>query len=331
MRDNSTAVAALALGLIVMALVGQCYGQLNVGFYQGKCQDVDFDVEQFIRQRVESAYEQDSTLAAAMLRMLFHDCFVRGCDASILLNGNDTEKTAGPNRTVRGYELIEDIKKAVEEICPEVVSCADIIVIVTRVTVYLASGRTNWYDVETGRRDGVISRASEAKSNLPAPDVPVPKAVSMFNVIGLSVEDFVLLMGGHTVGISHCVNFQDRLYNFGGNPGASDPSIHPKFLPVLKSTCPKNGTGGNFTNLDQITPKSVDNGYYNSIRKRHGILQIDQDIVFNPLTSSIVAHFAANKADFDLKFGVALNNLARVGCLSGTQGQIRTTCGSVRG
>lgn len=58
-----------------------------------------------------------------------------------------------------------------------------------------ASGRTNWYDVETGRRDGVISRASEAKSNLPAPDVPVPKAVSMFNVIGLSVEDFVLLMG----------------------------------------------------------------------------------------------------------------------------------------
>lgn len=44
-----------------------------------------------------------------------------------------------PNRTVRGFELIDEIKMALEDesVCPGIVSCADIIVIVTRVTVYL--------------------------------------------------------------------------------------------------------------------------------------------------------------------------------------------------
>jgi len=63
----------------------------------------------------------------------------KGCDASILLDGSDTEKTAGPNGSVRGYNLVDSCKNTLEKNCPGVVSCADIIVIATRVSVFLVS------------------------------------------------------------------------------------------------------------------------------------------------------------------------------------------------
>ncbi|KAL2944313.1 Peroxidase 60 [Bienertia sinuspersici] len=210
MKREKSSTATLALGIMVMTLFGQCYGQLTFGFYEGKCKgkkNVDVDVEQLIFEIVESAFKQDRTLAAAMLRMLFHDCFVRGCDASILLDGEGTEKTAGPNLTVRGYELIDAVKSAVEKNCRRrLVSCADIIVIVTRVTVFLASGRTNWYNVKTGRRDGSESFANEANQNLPSPFEPVPRAISMFQAKNLSVQDFVdTLLESHNALISKLV------------------------------------------------------------------------------------------------------------------------------
>ena len=65
------------------------------------------------------------------------------CDASILLSGSDSERTAFPNSGVRGFDVIDEAKAAVEAVCPGVVSCADIIVMATRdavqfklVTVY---------------------------------------------------------------------------------------------------------------------------------------------------------------------------------------------------
>lgn len=42
------------------------------------------------------------------------------------------EKTAPPNLSVRGYDFIEEIKTEIENTCPGVVSCADIIVMATR-------------------------------------------------------------------------------------------------------------------------------------------------------------------------------------------------------
>ena len=63
--------------------------------------------------------------------------YEKGCDASILLDGSNSEKTDGSNASVRGYELIDACKASLEKKCPGVVSCADIIVIATRVAVFL--------------------------------------------------------------------------------------------------------------------------------------------------------------------------------------------------
>ena len=69
----------------------------------------------------------DPTLAGPILRMHFHDCFVRGCDASVLIAGAGTERTAGPNLSLRGFDVIDDAKAKIEALCPGVVSCADIL------------------------------------------------------------------------------------------------------------------------------------------------------------------------------------------------------------
>jgi len=61
----------------------------------------------------------------------------KGCDASILLDGKNTEKTAAPNRSVDGFDIIDDAKAAVEKKCPGVVSCADIIIIAARSAMFL--------------------------------------------------------------------------------------------------------------------------------------------------------------------------------------------------
>lgn len=67
----------------------------------------------------------------------------QGCDASILLDDTPDfigEKTAGSNvNSARGFEVIDSIKAAVEDVCPGVVSCADILAIAARDSVSLVS------------------------------------------------------------------------------------------------------------------------------------------------------------------------------------------------
>ncbi|KAJ8428122.1 hypothetical protein Cgig2_000894 [Carnegiea gigantea] len=51
----------------------------------------------------------------------------KGCDGSVFLDGGDTEKTATPSQDLGGFNTVDDIKTAIEKICPEVVSCADVL------------------------------------------------------------------------------------------------------------------------------------------------------------------------------------------------------------
>jgi len=63
------------------------------------------------------------------------DRFVQGCDGSVLIAStpdNVAERDAVPNLTVRGYDIVDDIKRQVEAMCPGVVSCADIITLASR-------------------------------------------------------------------------------------------------------------------------------------------------------------------------------------------------------
>ncbi|KAL9375657.1 hypothetical protein Peur_032536 [Populus x canadensis] len=314
------AFLTLALGFISVNFAGFCFGALQVGFYRGKCGFAD--VEAIAAGVITAQFFRDPSTVAALLRLQFHDCFVNGCDASILVDGSNSEKTAIPNLSVRGYEIIDQAKAAVENACPGVVSCADLIAIATRDVVFLSGGGR--YDVQTGRRDGLVSAAKNV--SLPGPAISVPEAIAAFSDKGLTVTEMVLLLGAHSVGIAHCSFIKDRLFNF-ENTGRPDPSMDPFLENILRSRCPPFATVDNTVNLDQnsFSPFTISNTYYQTVMLHRGILQIDQDLGTDPSTMPVVKNLA-NAFDFPARFGAAMVKLGAIGVLTGTQGEIRRSC-----
>lgn len=107
----------------------------RVGFYSSTCPRV----ESIVQSTVKSHFQSDQTLAPGLLRLHFHDCFIQGCDGSILVDGSDAEKNAPENGGLRGFEVIDDAKKQIEAVCPGVVSCADILALAARDAVVLVN------------------------------------------------------------------------------------------------------------------------------------------------------------------------------------------------
>ncbi|CAN4113489.1 unnamed protein product [Withania somnifera] len=291
----------LCINLHLAAIVS---AQLQVGFYNinNRCPRA----ETIVRDTVRSRFFADRSITAALLRMYFHDCFVRGCDASLLIDSKNTknkrsEKDAGANGSVRGYELIDQIKSKLEATCPMTVSCADIIALATRDAVALAGGHS--YNIPTGRRDGLVSDPSLV--NLPAPSLTVPQTFQFFRSKGFTINDMVTLLGGHTVGVAHCSLFQrDRL-------SRADGSMDPKLFSMF---------------LDQNTSFIVDNSFYKQLRLKKGILKVDQLLASDKSTAGTVANFASNPKAFQQAFANALIKLGNTEVLMGKSGEIRKNC-----
>ncbi|KAJ8428117.1 hypothetical protein Cgig2_000889 [Carnegiea gigantea] len=279
---------------------GEAVG-LEVGFYDGKCSS-SVDVEAIIAEQTQEEFKNDPTILPALLRMQFHDCFVHGCDASILIDGQSTEKTAGPNGSVRGYEFIEAVKATLEEQCPGVVSCADIIAVATKELIRLGQGLD--YPVQTGRRDGLVSRAQDV--NLPSPDMTASEAAAFFDARGFSAEEMVALLGCHTVGITHCNFFQERI-----NPGSGkfDRNMDPRLRSQLIALC-QNGPGTpTRLNQDPTNENTVDNTFYGQLLANRGILPVDQDLSRDSETRRFVLGMAGNNTLFNIKLANAMIKL----------------------
>ncbi|PRQ30532.1 putative peroxidase [Rosa chinensis] len=62
----------------------------------------------------------------------------QGCDASVLLDDSNGDKNhsienqATPNRSLKGFDKIDQIKVELENVCPAVVSCADVLALAAR-------------------------------------------------------------------------------------------------------------------------------------------------------------------------------------------------------
>lgn len=146
---------------------------LSLNYYEKTCPDAEW----IIAAAVKATAAKDKTVPAALLRMHFHDCFIRvlsfllislvniylfiylfwrfkvhfglnrlhffsvkGCDASVLLNSkgsNKAEKDGPPNVSLHAFYVIDNAKKQVETLCPGVVSCADILALAARDAVVL--------------------------------------------------------------------------------------------------------------------------------------------------------------------------------------------------
>ncbi|KAF8050916.1 hypothetical protein N665_1856s0004 [Sinapis alba] len=292
------------------------FAQLRVGFYSRSCPQAETIVRNLVRQR----FGVDPTVTAALLRMHFHDCFVRGCDASLLIDSTaarPSEKSAGPNGSVREFDLIDRIKAQLEAACPSTVSCADIVTLATRDSVALAGGPS--YSIPTGRRDGLVSKSADVA--LPGPTISVAGAVSLFTNKGMNVFDAVALLGAHTVGQGNCGLFNDRITNFQGT-GRPDPSMDPALVSSLRNTCRNSASAA----LDQSSPLRFDNQFFKQLRKRRGVLQVDQRLATDRQTRGVVARYANNNAFFKRQFIRAMIKMGAVDVLTGRAGEIRRNC-----
>ncbi|KAH7279994.1 hypothetical protein KP509_37G047100 [Ceratopteris richardii] len=256
-------------------------------------------------------------------------------DASIMLDSkpnHPAEKDALPNLTLRGFDVIDAAKEAVESACPGVVSCADILVMATRDAVALAGGPR--YDVPTGRLDGKISIKDEALA-LPSPSFPVEQSRESFIEKGLAEEDMVALLGAHTVGVALCGFFNDRLFNYHGTGGA-DPSMNPILAANLSNVCPNpfftESNADPPINLDQATPSIFDSAYFHQLVAGNGILQIDQEIIADPSTGKLVHSFTSPDVFFPA-FVKSINKMTNIGVITGSSplGEVRRRCNASNG
>ncbi|GJN20154.1 hypothetical protein PR202_gb07495 [Eleusine coracana subsp. coracana] len=317
-------IEALMVALAVLALATGGSAQLQYGFYKNKCNASD--VEAVVQGIVKARFAREAPIVAYLLRLQFHECAVNGCDGGLLIDGPGTEKTAPPNLSVKGYDLIAAIKAELERRCPGVVSCSDIEILATRDAVALAGGPA--YTVRTGRRDRRQSRASDVK--LPGSEYTAAQAIAYYAKLGMSAYDTVLLLGAHTVGATHCSSIKNsRLYGYGGKMGATDPAMDPTLASTYKKyVCPNvTSSNGNTVYLDdQWSAVKVDNNYYKNLQRGRGVLLVDQNLYRDSSTRGFVDQLANNNGLFQSQFAKVLVKLSEVNVLTGTQGEIRKVC-----
>ncbi|KAF2284989.1 hypothetical protein GH714_034111 [Hevea brasiliensis] len=229
-----------------------------------------------------------------------------GCDASVLLNsssssGEKPEKEAAPNLTIRGFDFIDRVKSLLEAECPGVVSCADILALVSRDSI-VATGGPFW-KVPTGRRDGVTSRLSDAMANIPPFFANFTTLQTQFANQGLDLKDLVLLSGAHTIGIAHCSSFSDRLYNFSGT-GLPDPSLDSEYVANLKENkCKSPDDNTTKVEMDPGSRNTFDLSYYSLLVKRRGLFESDAALI----TDSVLCLSSTSFSEVQLR--ISLLNL----------------------
>ncbi|TYJ04134.1 hypothetical protein E1A91_A12G073500v1 [Gossypium mustelinum] len=298
--------------------------QLDYRFYGSTCPSLT----RIVRYGVWSAIANDTRMAASLVRLHFHDCFVNGCDASILLDDIDStfvgEKTARSNQnSVRGYEVIDKIKANVEKACPSTVSCTDILTLAAREAANIA-GASYWM-VPLGRRDGRTANKTAA-NELPSPFESLDNIIAKFNAKGLDTKDVVVLSGAHTIGFAQCFTFKQRLFNFGGS-GKPDPDLEASLLKGLQTVCPDQvDSDTTLVPLDSVTTNRFDNSYYRNLVNSSGLLQSDHVLSTDNRTASMVLSYSRYPYLFLKDFGASMVKMANIGVLTGQDGEIRKNC-----
>lgn len=179
--------------------------------------------------------------------------------------------------------------------------------------------------MELGRRDGLTSKASRVKGNLPEPTADLDELNSIFARNNLTQLDMIALSGAHTVGFSHCNRFANRIYSFTrSNP--VDPSLDSDYAQQLMDECPRNVDPTIAINMDPTTPRTFDNVYYQNLVAKKGLFTSDEVLFTDTQSQPTVLNFANNPGEFNAAFITAMRKLGRVGVKTGSLGEIRRDC-----
>ncbi|KAG7014285.1 Peroxidase 5, partial [Cucurbita argyrosperma subsp. argyrosperma] len=262
-----------------------------------------------------------STLASATLKVGFYQS---SCPEAEAIVKNAVDCAVSPNfPSLRGFEVIDKAKAEIEAICPETVSCADILAFAARDSSYKVGGIS--YAVPAGRRDGRISIKEEADA-LPLPSFNANELINSFAQRGLSAAEMVTLSGAHSIGVAHCPTFSNRLHSFNATH-SQDPSMNPSYAAYLKTKCPSSSPSEQSTvALEFSTPNRLDHRYYVELKKHRGLLSSDQTLLSSSSTSRMVLDNAKHGSKWAVEFGMAMAKMGSIDVLTGWQGEIRRHC-----
>ncbi|KAJ0712806.1 putative peroxidase [Helianthus annuus] len=304
---------------------GQGYPGLFPEFYSFSCPQANG----IVMSVLESVIAEEPRMAASLLRLHFHDCFVQGCDASVLLDDSEvfaSEKNSGPNsNSIRGFEVIDEIKSKLEEACPETVSCADVLALAARGSTVL-SGGPSW-ELPLGRRDATQASLGGSNNNLPPPNSTIQNLITLFRQQGLDEVDLVSLSGAHTIGMARCTSFKQRLYNQDGN-NQPDSTLEGTYYNDLTKICPETGGDNNISPLDFASPARFDNTYFKLIMLGKGLLTSDQVLLSGNVeeTMFLVKAFAEDDALFFDQFARSMVKMGNINPLTSYNGEVRKNC-----
>ncbi|KAL1206819.1 Peroxidase 17 [Cardamine amara subsp. amara] len=303
--------------LLLTVVIGDI---LRPRFYSETCPDA----ESIVRREMKKAMIKEARSVASVMRFQFHDCFVNGCDASLLLD--DTPNMIGEKLSLsnidslRSYEVVDDIKEALEKACPATVSCADIIIMASRDAVALTGG-PDW-EVKLGRKDSLTASQQDSDDVMPSPRANATYLIDLFKRFDLSVKDMVALSGSHSIGQGRCFSIMFRLYNQSGS-GKPDPALEPDYKNKLNKLCPLGGDENVTGDLD-ATPLVFDNQYFKDLVSGRGFLNSDQTLYTTQETREYVKLFSEDQDEF---FKAFEEGMVKMGDLqSGRDGEIRFNC-----
>lgn len=321
----------LLLSLALLATAAACCAagaapRLSPNYYRRSCPRV----ERIVSDAVAAKQRANPSTAAGTLRLFFHDCFVNGCDASVLVSplsssGAAPERAAEINLSLPGdaFDAVARAKAALEAECPGVVSCADALALAARDLVAALGGPR--FPVALGRRDSRRSDARDVEGNLPRTNMSARAMVRLFARKGLAPREMVALAGAHTVGFSHCAEFAPRIYGYRG--ASHDPRLNPEFARALQRSCAGYRTDPTVSIFnDIVTPRDFDETYYKNLPHGLGLLASDAAIWEYPPTRVFAQRYAANRTAFFEDFAAAMQRLGAVGVKTGRQGVVRRRC-----
>ncbi|KQK07966.1 peroxidase 47-like [Brachypodium distachyon] len=304
----------LVLAALAVLLAAQVKPAVSAGGYT-------IDIQTKVRDIVKA----NRAVSPGFIRLVFHDCWVKGCDASVLLNNGDgtAEMDAVQNGGIRGLDVIQAIKDKLAVNYTDV-TCADAVVYAAREACYVLSGEKIKYDVDGpgSHKDAVASSKADAAA-LPSPFASFSDLVANFKLKGFTARDVVVLSGAHAVGLAHRPAFEARLTA----PAAEIDPAYRNDVNVTSNASPSKTAHNNVRDLGkaEAEPGVLDNNYYAANLAKKVLFGSDFALTTDGAAMTNMTAYKNNAATWYPLFEDAMARLSRLPPL-GTTGGPRAKC-----
>ncbi|KAL2932252.1 Peroxidase 18 [Bienertia sinuspersici] len=299
--------------IFILDISCSCHG-FSMEFYTLSCPGAEY----IVRDTVRSATSTDPSVPGKLLRLLFHDCFVEGCDASVLVEGSATERADPANASLGGFEVIETAKRELELFCPETVSCADIIALAARDAVVMEGQIFRFRQAE---EMGWFLKSRTSGLILLTPSFTLDDMFKLFSSKGLSLADLVILS-------AHCTTFSDRFQvSTKGNLTSVDSLLDKDYASRLAKKC---ATSAKATvNIGSHNSLLIRHQYYNNLIAKRGLFQTDSILLDDQRTRNLVEQLASDSNDFYDGWSESFLKLSSIGVKTEAEGDVRQICSRI--